>query len=336
MGPEPDPLRLFVGVSHRPPKYGCPDRVEARTVGRTPPNGTAMEDTQSLVESLITWTDACMPDPDRARRTRETAARRTRRWHAGPDQPALPDRCSTPSRRSVPSNGPPSDLRAARPAGPPDQESPGWPPVPRAEVEGRAGFVRSVRAAGRRRASANFGWTASTSPSTPDPSWTPPSVFWTGSTGLILDLRHNGGGAVSSLAVLAEFVLGPAPEHLATVHYRDQPPRQWWTTGGLTQVHLPESARVAMLIGPGTYSSGEALAYHLKSRARVRVFGVRTPGAADHVTPIRRHAERDRPDPGRDDDRPPDRHQLGGLGRRAETSPVWTMPTSSPAAWLTS
>ena len=108
-----------------------------------------------------------------------------------------------------------------------------------------------------------------------------------GVDGLILDLRHNGGGAVSSLAVLAEFVLGPEPEHLATVHYRNRPPRQWWTTGGLTHLHLPAAARVAVLIGPGTYSSGEALAYHLKSRGRVRVFGVRDPGAADHVTPIR-------------------------------------------------
>ena len=42
-----------------------------------------------------------------------------------------------------------------------------------------------------------------------------------------------------------------------------------------------------MLIWPCTYSSGEALAYHLKSRGRVRAFGIRTPGAADHVTPIR-------------------------------------------------
>ena len=42
-----------------------------------------------------------------------------------------------------------------------------------------------------------------------------------------------------------------------------------------------------MLIGPGTYSSGEALAYVLKTRGRVRVFGQPTPGAADHVTPIR-------------------------------------------------
>ena len=44
---------------------------------------------------------------------------------------------------------------------------------------------------------------------------------------------------------------------------------------------------VAVLVGPGTYSSGEALAYHLQVRGAVRTFGRATPGAADHVTPVR-------------------------------------------------
>src|SRR5215217_7161914 len=42
----------------------------------------------------------------------------------------------------------------------------------------------------------------------------------------------------------------------------------------------------AALIGPGTYSSGEALAYHFQAQRLGPLVGERTPGAADHVTPI--------------------------------------------------
>ena len=42
-----------------------------------------------------------------------------------------------------------------------------------------------------------------------------------------------------------------------------------------------------MLVSERTFSSGEALAYHLQSQGRGRVVGQRTPGAADHITPVR-------------------------------------------------
>ena len=44
---------------------------------------------------------------------------------------------------------------------------------------------------------------------------------------------------------------------------------------------------MSVLVGAGTFSSGEGLAYHLQSRGRARVVGQRTPGAADHITPVR-------------------------------------------------
>ncbi|HSU36143.1 MAG TPA: S41 family peptidase [Propionibacteriaceae bacterium] len=244
-----------------------------------------MEDTQSLVEALITWTGRLMPDRDRAaeleRNLRSASADGTLDSHQ-PVSRSVVDAVETVCHRTA--RHLTFDLHDQ--PGPPDQESPGWPPVPRAEVEERAGFVRSVQ----RPAGASFGELRLDGFDDAEHAGRYLHAAFgllDGVDGLILDLRHNGGGAVSTLAMLAEFVLGPEPEHLATVHYRDQPARQWWTTGGLVHVHLPESAPVAMLIGPGTYSSGEAIAYHLKSRGRVRVFGTRTPGAADHVTPIR-------------------------------------------------
>lgn len=99
--------------------------------------------------------------------------------------------------------------------------------------------------------------------------------------------RLAGGGALSTLTLTAEYVLGTGGEHLSTVRFRDRPERQWWTTGLLGRTRLPTDVPVAVLIGPGTYFSGEALAYHLHTRDRVRLFGRRTPGAADHVTPVR-------------------------------------------------
>jgi len=244
-----------------------------------------MENTQSLVDGLITWTDRLVPDRDRAgelaRQLRGALADGT----LHPNQPvtrstldAVEAVCHRTARHLT--------LELHEQPGEPDQESPGWPPQTRREVISRAGCVRSVQ----RPPGVSFGELRIDG--FDDSEYAGPFLhaafaLLDGVDGLILDLRHNGGGAVSSLAVLAEYVLGPEPEHLATVHYRDQPPRQWWTTGGLTHLHLPAATRVALLIGPGTYSSGEALAYHLKSRGRVRVFGARTPGAADHVTPIR-------------------------------------------------
>jgi C-terminal processing protease CtpA/Prc len=44
---------------------------------------------------------------------------------------------------------------------------------------------------------------------------------------------------------------------------------------------------VAVLISERTFSSGEALAYHIQSQGRGRLVGKPTPGAADHVTPVR-------------------------------------------------
>jgi C-terminal processing protease CtpA/Prc len=41
-----------------------------------------------------------------------------------------------------------------------------------------------------------------------------------------------------------------------------------------------------ILTSTDTYSSGEALAYHLQARHRGPIIGQGTPGGADHVTPV--------------------------------------------------
>ena len=61
-------------------------------------------------------------------------------------------------------------------------------------------------------------------------------------------------------------------------------------TAGAPRCHPPPRAAprrpAAALIGPRTYSSGEALAYHFQAQRLGPLVGERTPGAADHVTPI--------------------------------------------------
>ncbi|HWT25670.1 MAG TPA: S41 family peptidase, partial [Solirubrobacteraceae bacterium] len=106
-----------------------------------------------------------------------------------------------------------------------------------------------------------------------------------GAGGVILDLRRNGGGDAGTVALVLEWLLDGEPAHISDVIYRDRT-RQWWTTGRLGERAVPPDTPVAALIGPDTFSSAGALAYHLQSRGRGRLVGARTPGAADHVTPV--------------------------------------------------
>ena len=105
-----------------------------------------------------------------------------------------------------------------------------------------------------------------------------------GSTRLVLDLRGNGGGDPATVAAIAGRLLGDDARHLSDVLYRDRR-RQWWTTDTPPGSALTQP--LAVLVGPRTYSSAEALAYHLQARGRAIVMGEPTRGAADHVTPVR-------------------------------------------------
>jgi C-terminal processing protease CtpA/Prc len=104
-----------------------------------------------------------------------------------------------------------------------------------------------------------------------------------GSRRIVLDLRANGGGDPATVAAIAGRLLGDTAQHLADVVYHDRR-RQWWTVDRPAGTALTQE--VAVLVSNHTYSSAEALAYHLRARDRVTVIGAATRGAADHVTPI--------------------------------------------------
>ena len=104
-----------------------------------------------------------------------------------------------------------------------------------------------------------------------------------GASWIVLDLRANGGGDPATVAAIAGRLLGDAATQLSEVVHRDRR-RQWWTADRPAGSAL--TGDVAVLVGGRTYSSGEALAYHLRVRGRVTVVGAATAGAADHVTPV--------------------------------------------------
>ncbi len=101
-----------------------------------------------------------------------------------------------------------------------------------------------------------------------------------GADAVVLDLRANGGGDLDTAMAVLGWLLGPEPVHVADVIYRDGSRR--WRSVPRDEPRRPGAA----LIGPRTYSSGEALAYHFRAQRLGPLFGERTPGAADHVTPI--------------------------------------------------
>ncbi|GAB7191905.1 hypothetical protein NUM3379_26130 [Kineococcus sp. NUM-3379] len=102
---------------------------------------------------------------------------------------------------------------------------------------------------------------------------------------VVLDLRGNGGGEPATVALVMSWFAGPRQRHYADV-VSSAGVRQWWTTARPAERSLPAGTPVAVLTGPGTFSSAEALAFFLRSSGRVRVVGERTRGAADHVVPV--------------------------------------------------
>jgi hypothetical protein len=164
----------------------------------------------------------------------------------------------------------------------PDRDPPGWPLQDPAEVALRAGSVAEVRrlpgGAGLLALDGLDGVQHAA------PYLEAAFALLRGARGVVLDLRRNGGGDPGTVALVLDWLLGE-PKHISDVIYRDRT-RQWWTTGRLGERALPPGTPVAVLISGRTFSSGEALAYHAQSQRRARLYGERTPGAADHITPV--------------------------------------------------
>jgi hypothetical protein len=165
----------------------------------------------------------------------------------------------------------------------PDAEPPGWPPQDPREVQLRAGSVGEVTR--RPDGVGVLALNGLDGVHLAAPHLMAAFALLRGARAVVLDLRANGGGDPGTVTLVLDWLLGGAPTHLSDVIYRDRT-RQWWTTGRLAELAAPPETPVRVLIGERTFSSGEALAYHLRSQGRGRLVGQRTPGAADHITPV--------------------------------------------------
>ena len=166
----------------------------------------------------------------------------------------------------------------------PDTEPPGWPPQDPREVRLRAGSVGEVT-----RHPDGVGVLALNGLDgvhIAAPYLQAAFALLRGAQGLVLDLRRNGGGDPGTVTLVLDWLLGGEPTHVSDVIYKDRT-RQWWTTGRLADLAPPPPTPVSVLVSERTFSSGEALAYHVQSQGRGSVVGQRTPGAADHITPVR-------------------------------------------------
>jgi peptidase S41-like protein len=164
-----------------------------------------------------------------------------------------------------------------------DSDPPGWPPQDPREVRRRAGSVGNVTR--RRDGVAVLALDGHDGVHIAAPYLRAAFALLRGARAVVLDLRRNRGGDLGTVTLVLDWLLGGEPTHVCDVLYRDRT-RQWWTTGRLAELALPRDTPVSVLVGERTFSSGEGLAYHLQSRRRARIVGQRTPGAADHITPV--------------------------------------------------
>jgi hypothetical protein len=157
----------------------------------------------------------------------------------------------------------------------PDSEPPGWPPQDPREVQLRAGSVGDV--ARHPDGAGVLALDGLDGVHIAAPYLEAAFALLRGARGVVLDLRRNGGGDPGTVTLVLDWLLGGEPTHISDVIYRDST-RQWWTTGRLADRGPPREVQVSVLVSEHTFSSGEALAYHLQSRGRGRLVGQRTPG----------------------------------------------------------
>ncbi len=240
-----------------------------------PPDGTV----GSLAGRLQHWFERLWPDPDRG--ARAIAALEAHRDDERAVSAATCDELVgvvTAFSKHFALDHDPAGRRA------PDVEPPGWDPVPPEAVARRAGSVRSVE---RRPDGVAV---IAVDDLDPLPLALPylEAAFRlaAGADGVVLDLSENGGGDPATVALVVSWVAGPRHVHISDVHYRDRTV-QWWTHGRPPELSLHPATPAAVVVSGRTFSSGEALAFHLQQLCGLPVVGVRSRGAADHITPVR-------------------------------------------------
>jgi C-terminal processing protease CtpA/Prc len=234
----------------------------------------------ALASDVCAWIDRLFPDPDRGERLKRALNER----FGNDARPVTDDVCREVEAVAHEFSRHFELQYVADGSLVPDSEPPGWPAQDPDEVRLRGGSVGEVTR--RRDGVGVLALEGMDSVQIVAPYLEAAFALLRGARGVVLDLRRNGGGDLGTVTLVLDWLLGGEPTHFADVIYRDRT-RQWWTTGRLADLAPPRATPACVLISERTFSSGEGLAYHLQSQGRATVVGRRTPGAADHVTPVR-------------------------------------------------
>jgi hypothetical protein len=123
-------------------------------------------------------------------------------------------------------------------------------------------------------------------PANAGPAITAAMEFVAGTYALILDLRHNGGGAPEGVLYWCSYLLDEKPIHLNDIYHADTgETRQFWTlpyVPGSRYVDRP----VYVLISGHTFSGGEEFCYNLQALGRAELIGETTGGGAHPTRPF--------------------------------------------------
>src|SRR6185437_15678657 len=101
-----------------------------------------------------------------------------------------------------------------------------------------------------------------------------------GTYALIIDLRHNGGGAPEGVVFWCSYLLDERPTHLNDIFHADTgETRQFWALPYVPGTRYPDRP-VFVLTSGRTFSGGEDFAYTLQALGRATVVGETTGGGA--------------------------------------------------------
>jgi len=125
----------------------------------------------------------------------------------------------------------------------------------------------------------------------PDPANAGPAIsaameLVAGTYALIIDMRHNGGGAPEGVVFWCSYLFDDEPTHLNDIFRADTgETRQFWALPYVPGTRYPDQP-VYVLTSERTFSGGEDLCYTLQALGRAQVIGETTGGGAHPTRPF--------------------------------------------------
>ena len=106
---------------------------------------------------------------------------------------------------------------------------------------------------------------------------------------LIFDLRQNGGGNPSMIALISSYLFGDKPVHLNNMYWRKSGRTdEFWTNPKLAKIKFTDKD-IYVLTSNYTFSGAEEFSYNLKNLKRATIIGETTGGGAHPGGMVRLH-----------------------------------------------